>query len=347
MTKLPQDRLKHLWFERGAYANKKARQFLREEFNPTAIRKITVIRHAALGDQVILRPFLVEARKFFPNAEITLAAVSNYQYGMPTDLVDHVSIMPGSDMRKTTGTKDKIACIKALGEQDIIFDLASTNRSHWMMALGKAKLKIGFPYGSLLRKLLCDIAVFRSDLQPEVEVMLDMLRILGHTPPMRLDFAYPDHREVCDKEKPFILYFNGASMKSKILSKEQMREVVEQGMAAFPNYQHVYLEGKNDFEKGEFLADLTSQSNFSIQACLPLDDLVLKIAQASLLVAPDTGVRNIAISTHTPTVGIFYFTVPYRYTPLYEAHHIVMRSDASIPTSDDIITSMVHALENK
>lgn len=337
MTRLPSDRLKHLWFERGAYATKKAREYLKNEFDPQTVRKITVIRHAALGDQVIVRPFLVEARKFFPNAKITLAAVSNYQYGMPTDLVDNVSIMPGSDMRKTTGTKDKLACIKALGEQDIMFDLASTNRSHWMMAFGKAKLKIGFPYSGLIRKLLCDVAVFRSDLQPEVEVMLDMLRILGHTPPMRLDFAYPDHRDVCEKEKPFILYFNGASMKDKILSKDQMREVVEKSMAVLPDYQHIYLEGKNDFEKGEFLEDLTSRDNFSIQECLPLDELVMKVAQASLLVAPDTGVRNIAISTHTPTVGIFYFTVPYRYTPLYEPHHIVMRSDASIPSSDEIV----------
>ncbi|SBS34949.1 Glycosyltransferase family 9 (heptosyltransferase) [Marinomonas aquimarina] len=346
MTRLPSDRLKHLWFERGAYANKKARQYLRNEFDPASVKKITVIRHAALGDQVILRPFLVEARKFFPNVEITLAAVSNYQYGMPTDLVDHVNIMPGSDMRKTTGTKDKIASIKALGEQDIIFDLASTNRSHWMMTLGKAKLKIGFPYGSLLRKLLCDVAVFRSDLQPEVEVMLDMLRILGHTPPTRLDFAYPDQRDMCEKEKPFILYFNGASMKDKILSKQQMREVVEKSMAALPDYQHIYLEGKNDFEKGEFLQDLTGQGNFAIQDCLPLDELVLKVAQASLLVAPDTGVRNIAISTHTPTVGIFYFTVPYRYTPLYEPHYIVMRSDASVPSSDEIVAATVQALQS-
>ncbi|TDR13901.1 glycosyltransferase family 9 protein [Marinomonas communis] len=346
MTKLPPDRLKHLWFERGAYANKKARRYLADEFDPKAVKKITVIRHAALGDQVIVRPFLVEARKFFPNAEITLAAVSNYQYGMPTDLVDHVSIMPGSDMRKTAGTKEKLACIKALGEQDIMFDLASTNRSHWMMAFGKAKLKMGFPYKSFVRRLLCDVAVFRSDLQPEVEVMLDMLRILGHTPPMRLDFAYPDHQLVCDKERPFILYFNGASMKDKILSKDQMREVIEKSMAALPDYQHVYLEGKNDFEKGEFLEDLSAQDNLSIQECLPLDELVQKVAQASLLVAPDTGVRNIAISTHTPTVGIFYFTVPYRYTPLYEPHHIVMRSDASIPSSDEIVLAISTALES-
>lgn len=335
---------KYLWFERGAYATKKARQYIANEFDPNEIKKVAVIRHAALGDQVIVRPFLVELRRFFPNAEITLVAVSNYQYGMPADLVDRVHIMPGSDMKATTGVKEKLANIKALGKQDILFDLASTNRSHWMMAFGKAQLKIGFPYRSLLRKLLCDIAVFRSDLQPEVEVMLDMLRILGHTPPTRLNFAYPDHRELCDQETPFILYFNGASQLGKILSKEHMYDVVKHSVQTLPDYRHIYLEGKNDFEKGDYLEDLTQHDNFSIQACLPLDELVTLIAKATLLVAPDTGVRNIGISTHTPTVGIFYSTVPFRYTPHYETHSIIMRADATVPTTKDIVTGIEKAL---
>lgn len=75
--------MKHLWFEKGAYASKAARQYLNDHFNPLAVKKTAVIRHAALGDQVIVRPFLVEARKFFPNAEITLVTVSNYLYGTP------------------------------------------------------------------------------------------------------------------------------------------------------------------------------------------------------------------------------------------------------------------------
>ena len=77
---------RYSWFERGAFATKSARAYLEDTFNPETVAKIAVIRHAALGDQVITRPFLVEARKFFPNAEITLVAVSNYQYGMPSDL---------------------------------------------------------------------------------------------------------------------------------------------------------------------------------------------------------------------------------------------------------------------
>lgn len=338
--------MKHLWFERGAYASKKARKYIQEEFKPQEIKKIAVIRHAALGDQVIVRPFLVEARKFFPNAEITLVPVSNYMYGIPSDLVDRVHVMPGKESGKTTSTKEKIENIKQLGEQDIIFDLASTNRSHWMTALSTAKLKIGFPYKWYFCGTLFNITVHRSDFQPEVECMLDMLKLLGHNPAHPLDFAYPDHRELMDTEAPFILYFNGASQLRKILSKEQMFAVLEKAIHENPHHTHVYLEGKNDFEKGDFCQELLKYSNFKIQTCLPLDQLVELTAKATLMVAPDTGVRNIAISTHTPTVGIFYSTVPFRYTPLYEQHSIVMKPNGDVPSVEQITHAIQAALQN-
>ncbi|CAH8182202.1 hypothetical protein VAE151_500005 [Vibrio aestuarianus] len=57
--------MQHLWFERGAYASKQAKKYLTHEFSPEKVKKIAIFRHAALGDQVIVRPFLIEARKFF------------------------------------------------------------------------------------------------------------------------------------------------------------------------------------------------------------------------------------------------------------------------------------------
>lgn len=324
--------MKHLWFERGAYASKKARHYVENEFKPENIKKIAVIRHAALGEQVIVRPFLVEARRFFPNAEITLVPVSNYMYGVPSDLADRVHVMPGKEPGKTTSAKDKLDNIKQLGEQDIIFDLASTNRSHWMMALSKAKLKMGFPYKWFYRGTLYNMAVCRSDFQPEVECMLDMLKLLGHNPNHPLDFAYPDHREL--------------KQERKILTKPQMYAVLEQAIQENPDYCHVYLEGKNDFEKGDFYQDLLKYSNFRIQPCLPLEELVELTAKATLMVAPDTGVRNIAISTHTPTVSAFFATVPFRYTPLYEEHYVVMNPNGETPTTTQICQVIQQHLNN-
>lgn len=338
--------MKYYWCERGGYISKKAQQYLHNDFSPEKVKNITVIRQAALGDLVIVRPFLTEARRFFPNAKITLVGVSNYQYGMPSDLADETIFVSGREKKAEMTVKKKYQEFSQLPEQDIIFDLAGTARSYWMMALSKAKLKFGFPYKPFLNGTLYNISVFRSDYQPEVECMLDMLKMLGHSPKRPLDFAYPSNLGVVQptENKPQILYFNGASTKSKILSEQQMKQLLESAVKELPDYDHVYLEGKNDFEKGDFVRHLEAHDNFKIQPCLPLDELVSYISKAKLVVAPDTGVRNVAVSTHTPTVGIFYSTVPFRYTPLDGRHHIVMNANGDIPSNQQIIDAVKHAL---
>ncbi|MBM7456318.1 ADP-heptose:LPS heptosyltransferase [Oceanisphaera litoralis] len=338
--------MKHLWFEKGGFANKKARAHLANEFDPIKVKKIAIIRHAALGDQVITRPFLVEARKFFPNAHITLCAVSHYQYGMPSDLVDSVHIMHGKSKNKKTNPIEKIKNIKELPEQDIIFDLAATNRSYWMVALSKAKLKIGFPYRSILNGLLYDIAVLRSDFTAEVDVMLGMLKVLGHNPTYPLDFSYPSNQQHRNDRKPFIIYFNGASQESKMYPIAAQKELLQKATQALPEYQHIFLEGLNEKEKGHSLRVLERHDNFSIQPCLDLEQLTQLLSQATLAVSTDTGIRNLAIATHTPTVGIFYSTVPFRYTPSYEHHHIVMNADASLPSSDQVLSGIQTSLKH-
>jgi len=334
--------MKHLWFEKGAYASKKARLYQANEFEPNKVKNIAVIRHAALGDQVITRAFLIEARKFFPNAKITLCAVSNYQYAMPSDLVDNVHIMPGRQSGSKITQLEKIRKARELGEQDIIFDLAATNRSYWLLALTKAKLKIGFPYRPTVAKLLYDIAIFRSDLTPEIESMLHMLKLLGHTPTYPLDFGYPDNRYLRESEKPFIVYFGGASQERKMYPFDKLTSLINLAAEKLPNYQHVYLEGISESEKADKLGELTSD-NINVQPSMDLDDVIALIAKASVVVSTDTGIRNVAISTHTPTVGIFYATVPFRYTPTYEKHYITMNSNADIPSPEAILDSICQA----
>lgn len=337
--------MKHLWFEKGANANKKARYYVANEFTPSEIKKVAVIRHAALGDQVITRPFLVELRKFLPNAEITLSTVSNYQYGMPDDLADNLHITHGADRKKKISLKEKISNMKELGEQDIIFDLAATNRSYWLTALTKAKLKVGFPYRSWVAKALYDIAVFRSDFTAELEVMLDMLRVLGHNPSYPLDFACPSHFVEKDTKKKNIVYFNGASQENKMYPIASMRQLIIDASEQLPDHQHIFLEGINKNEKRDQLGDISAYKNIFVQEVMQLNELTAYLAKAHCVVSTDTGIRNLAIATHTPTIGIFYATVPFRYTPLYGKHKIVMNADATIPTPKQVLVSILSQIE--
>ena len=43
-----------------------------------------------------MRPFLVEARRIFPNAFITLSIIKSFSCGLPEDLVDRVHVVDKS-----------------------------------------------------------------------------------------------------------------------------------------------------------------------------------------------------------------------------------------------------------
>lgn len=336
--------MKYLWFEKGAYVSENAKRFLSRDFKPEDIKRIAVIRHAALGDQVITRPFLVEARRF-PNAHITLCAVSNYQYAVPEDLVDSVHVMHGSDRKKEITFSEKIKNIKELPEQDIIFDLAATNRSYWMTLFTKAKLKIGFPYRFFPFKFLYDAIVLRSDFVAEVDTQLHMLKLLGCNPSYPLDFSYPNNVDNKVTEKPFIIYFNGASQESKMYPMELQKALLQKAIKEISGYQHVFLEGLGSNEKGDELRTLENNNkNFTIQPTMKLNKLTQLLAQATLVISTDTGIRNLAIATHTPTVGIFYSTVPFRYTPQYEYHDIIMNANGELPSVDQVLRGIKEAL---
>jgi len=58
-----------LWFAKGAWASKAARERIKDII-PEQVHSIAIIRHAALGDMVLTRPFILECRRHFPNAKL-------------------------------------------------------------------------------------------------------------------------------------------------------------------------------------------------------------------------------------------------------------------------------------
>ncbi len=328
-----------LWFERGAWVSKKARPLI-ESLDPSSVRRIAVVRHAALGDMVLVRPFLIELRRFFPNAEIVLSLVSNYTYGAPEDLVDQVHVIHGND-QKGVSLGEKIERIKALGPVDILFDLADTNRSRYLCLLTRAKLKVGFPYRGYLRTLLYDAAVWRSDFSFEAVNMLDMLMLFGANPPIPLDFSWPEIKNKISSDKPYLVYFPFASVAYKCWPKDRFGELILEAARSYPEHDHIILGGisahESELEYKHLLADAP---NVRLQSALPLDEVIGFLAEAGMVVANDTGIRNLAIAVDTPTVGLFFSTVPYRYWPRYGQHEAVFQAAGDLPEVQEVLLSM-------
>lgn len=330
-----------LWFKSGGWASKRARRVV-EQLQPEGIRKIAVIRHAALGDMVLTRPFLNELRRFFPNATITLSLCSNYMRGAPDDLVDRVHVVYGSD-RKDISFKDQIARARELGEQDLIFDMAVSARSFYICLLNRAKLKISFPYKAVERYLFYDLTILRSDFQHETESMLDMVKLFGHRPEYPACYAMPG--ETAQRERPYLVYFPSASTPKRCWPKTSYARLVDRLSLQYPAYDHIVLEGLAKWEKVDDIVEpLNERGNVYCLQLNDYDETVSFIKGAVMLVANDTGIRNLAVACDTPTVGLFSITPVFRYWPRDDRHKAVINTDGSHPPVADAERAVVDLL---
>ncbi len=336
-----------LWYERGAWASRRGRKIIGDT-SRESVNRIIVIRHAALGDMVLLRPFLVEAKEFFPNAEIVLSVVSNYTYGVPDDLADSVHILHGTD-NPSVGLRERLARARELGSADILFDLADTTRSRYLTWLTDAKVKIGFPYRWYLRNLLFDAAVFRSDFAFEAEVMLDTLKLLGANPKTPMKFNWPLNLQSVaeDPVAKRIVYFPFASVEKKCWPREHFSELIGLLAAAMPHYCHVILAGINKSEDPSYFSNLVDKfRNIELKSAMNLDSTIRFLVSSRLVISNDTGIRNLAISVDTPTLGVFFSTVPHRYWPRgLGRHEAVFRPGGEIPTVDQVMAEAKKLLE--
>jgi ADP-heptose:LPS heptosyltransferase len=325
------------WFKKGAWVSRAARAKV-AALVPASIRSIAVIRHAALGDMVLTRPFLLELRRHFPQAAITLSLVSNYERGAPRDLVDRVHTMYGSD-RKDVSLREQIRRGRQLGAPTLLFYLAATPRSLWLCALNRAQLKIGFPFQPYRRKLFYDAAVLRSDFKFEAETLLDMLHLLGLRTEYPLRFDMPG---IADKrERPYLVYFAGASTPDKCWPGDRFSALIGTLALRYPQYDHLVLEGRAPWESTTaLLAPLTALNNVRAINGAGLEQTIGLLKGAQLLVCNDTGIRNLAIATGTPTVGIFFATPVFLYWPRLPQHDVVFDPAGGVPSLAAALTAV-------
>jgi len=333
-------------FRRGsAFASKKARAYL-STISPEDVKKITVIRHAAIGDFMNIRPFLIELREFFPNAKVTLSVVKHYMYGIPEDLIDEIHVMSRYDDFEK-GTKSsfmtRVKEAKTLPEQDIIFDLTDSTITLLLIMLSKAKLKIGYPYRAV-RRFFYDIATLRSDFVVEAQSVMHMLNILGAKTQVPLRYGNDQKYPKVDEKR--VVYFAGASVENKCWAKEKFKALIEKMSDEFPEYQHVILQGIGKNEKFlEIYEPLQEKENVFLQEVLPIEEVMQFLRNSRCLVSNDTGVRNMGIALEIPTVGIFFNIPPFRYWPREEKHDCVFNTEYLQPEVDNVFEVTKNLLE--
>lgn len=333
-----------IWPWKRTWVSKTARQKA-SSLDFSTIRSVAVIKHAALGDLVLTRPFLLTLRKYLPNATITLSVASNYRNGVPEDLVDRIHVV---ETGKQSGIRRRLSNLRELGHHDLLFDITAVSRTFWLSLLNPATLKIGFQH-RFIHRFIYDLAVGRIGHRFEAENFLDQLLVLGMEYDWPLEFAMPTARQI--PESPCIVYFPTASDDYKTWPEDHFIELIRTLSAKYPDYRHIVLQGLANWEQHScrnILRQFENTPNVSLVAGGSETEALL--ARTSLLIANDTGIRNLAIGLGTPTVGIFLETVPFNYRPHFGLHRVVYSFDAAPPPVERVTraaTDIISQLDNQ
>ena len=328
--------------QKAAFASKKAVNYLADK-NPDDISQIVIVRHAAIGDFMNIRPFLIGLKSFFPSAKITLSTINSYTYGIPNDLINEVHVIDRTVGDKKTSFFQRIKQIKQLPQADLLFDLTDSSLSLYTTIFSKPKLKIGYSYRSS-RRFFYDISTLRSDFVLEADSVLHMLYMLGYSRHGDLEYGYG--KLYPKKHAKQIVYFAGASMKNKCWNEDKFTALIEQLSDQYTDYQHVILQGiRKDEQFLEIYSPISHKKNVKLQKTMSLEGAMQFLANSHLLISNDTGIRNMAIATQTPTIGIFFDIAPFKYWPNEQKHDCVFNKNYQQPAMTDVLDSAVKMME--
>jgi ADP-heptose:LPS heptosyltransferase len=232
----------------------------------------------------------------------------------------------------------RIKKIRELGRHDIIFDLAAGNRSFLTCLLTPATLKIGFPYRIIRSWMFYDVTTGRSDLNFEVNDMLNMLHVLGARTEYPHRYDMPG--SAIQRDRPYVVYFAGASTPEKCWPLDHFTKLIKQMAKDYPDRDHLVLDGLQDWERSDtILEGIENMDNIGSIRADTIEETTALMKGADLLISNDTGIRHVAIVCDTPTVGIFIGGA-YRYWPRYPIH------DAIFPTEKDSVVSVQEVSES-
>lgn len=327
-----------LWWDAHVWLHRRAeRVFAEVDFE--RVRNIGVIKHAGFGDTLLTRPFLLLLREHFPNARITYS-IKTKQQGVPRDLIDNIHVMPST--RKLHNGAAAMKAYRTFGPQDIIFDLTASTPSFLLTRLTPAKIKVGFQHRNI-HKWVYHVAIPRSVYHFEAETFLEQLNPFGIPYKLPLDFRMPTET-TADEDAP-IAHFIGAATEYKCWPVEHFAKLIGMIASRHPDRRQVIIAGLQTWEKErarKIHAAVKSTGMVSLVDDPKRTEPVIR--KASILISNDTGVRHLAIAHATPTIGIFFATLPFRYWPRWGHHEVVFHKNGTHPSPESVFDTLERML---
>lgn len=262
---------------------------------PTRPRRILIAHHLLLGDTLMLTPLLAKLRAQHPDAEIVMALADAYA---PLYAREPYGV-------RALGWNPRSPSSSALWRERN-FDIAyvpGDNRFGWLaLALGSRWI-VGFAGDRPAHKSLPIDELRRYSAQPMA--WADMVATLADGPPARPfvagDWTPPPAAPFDRPAAPYAVLHVGASTPLKRWASDRWLALAT--WLAARDVEPVWSAGRG--EEAIAAASDPEQRYRSYAGQLALPQMWQLLANAALVVAPDTGIAHLGRVVGTPTVSLF------------------------------------------
>lgn len=306
------------------------------------IKKILIIKLAAIGDSILLIPTLRVLKKNFPDAEITfICSQINYSVIKKIPYVDKIiDCNVHSFLRKPFSF---FWFMKDLRKEkyDIIIDVGQWERINAIMAmLARADYTIGFKTESQHKHFGYDSVVAHSRTKHELENFLDLVIPIGiniSEEDKKLeyflnseDYKFADEFWVKNElnGRTVICLHPGCGENGRPREWE-VQNYIDLGkrLVAYDDNIRILITGAtHEEERCREIAAGINRNVINTAGMYPLDNVVALVKRVKLIVCSNTGMLHIASCVGTKTMGLHGPTNPLKWGS-YTKNAVLIQSD--------------------
>ena len=306
------------------------------------IRKILIIKLAAIGDSILMIPMLRTLRKSFPDSEITF--VCSY---INEDIIRKIPYMNKiincdvhSFLKNPIGFLKFVSKIREVN-YDIVIDAGQWERINSIItAFTKNDCSIGFRIDGQYKHFIYNMVVPHQRNKHELENFIDLLLPLGITinendkileyflSNENRKFAYRFWQENDLENRSVICLHPGCGENGKPREWEDENYIAlgNRLMNYDKNIRILITGSPLEVERSECIAKGIQKNVINSAGKFLLDDVVALVEKATLIVCSNTGMLHIASCVGTKTMGLHGPTNPQKWGA-YNKNSVLIQSD--------------------
>ena len=278
-------------------------------------KRIVICKFKGMGSIIQATPMLEAIRKRYPNAEIIF--VSTQSNRAILEKINHIDSIVTLDDRNVfrlirTLVQAQFKLIRLRPEVYIDLEIYS-NFSTLFTLLTLSKNRIGFYLRSSSFKMgIYTHMMFFNVKAPISEVYLQIARLFGKIDSdIRL---YPLYKNA-DKYSGFnfpagkyiLINPNASDLRiERRWGSQNFKKLIQQINTDFPDLEILIIGSKNERDYSQkVLDDIQSDMNRNIAGLTNIDELILLIKNATLMITNDTGPMHIGFACETPSICLF------------------------------------------